>query len=96
MKTYVFKHNVAIIPKKRFGNGINPTSDEVKQMVSKINNPSSSIGGLGSGSPILAKSEFKPSSTTITYGGGSMISQLRQINFNDKKKQPNVKLTIKK
>jgi hypothetical protein len=52
-------------------------------MTSQINNPSTGIAGLGSQSDILAKSAFKPSQTSIIFGG-NLSSQMSKVNFNIK------------
>ena len=44
-------------------------SDVSRKMASQINNASTGIVGLNTQSNILAKSEFKPSSTSVIFGG---------------------------
>ena len=69
-------------PKKKIGGAIKP-NDTIRRMTSQINNPSTGIAGLGSQSDILAKSAFKPSQTSIIFGG-NLSSQMSKVNFNIK------------
>jgi hypothetical protein len=62
-------------------------------MTSQVNNPSTGIAGLGTQSDILARSAFKPSGTSIIFGG-SVSSQLGKLNFNTDKKNRNVRLRL--
>ncbi len=62
-------------------------------MTSQVNNPSTGIAGLGTQSDILSRSAFKPSGTSIIFGG-SVSSQLGKLNFNTDKKSRNVKLKL--
>jgi hypothetical protein len=62
-------------------------------MTSQVNNPSSSIPGLGTQTDILSRSAFKPSGTNIIFGG-SVSSQLGKLNFNTDKKNRNVRLRL--
>jgi len=50
-------------------------------MTSQINNPSTGIAGLGSQTNVLSRSAFKPSGTSIIFGG-NVSSQLGKLTFN--------------
>jgi len=78
--------------KKKIGNGIKP-NDTIRRMTSQVNNPSTGIAGLGTQSDILSRSAFKPSGTSIIFGG-SISSQLGKLNFNTDKKNRNVRLRL--
>jgi len=78
--------------KKKIGNGIKP-NDTIRRMTSQVNNPSTGIAGLGTQSDILSRSAFKPSGTSIIFGG-SVSSQLGKLNFNTDKKNRNVRLRL--
>jgi hypothetical protein len=80
--------------KIKIGNGIKPYNDTIRRMTSQVNNPSSSIPGLGTQSDILSRSAFKPSGTNIMYGSGILNSNLSKINFNTDKKNRNVRLRL--
>ena len=80
--------------KIKIGNGIKPYNDTIRRMTSQVNNPSSSISGLGTQSDILSRSAFKPSGTNIMYGGGILNSQLGKLNFNTNKRDRNVRLRL--
>ncbi len=80
--------------KKKIGNGIKPVNDTIRRMTSQVNNPSTSIAGLGTQSDILSKSQYKPSGTNIMYGSGILTSQLGKLNFNTDKKNRNVRLRL--
>jgi hypothetical protein len=80
--------------KKKFGGAIKPYNDTIRRMTSQVNNPSSSIPGLGTQSDILSRSAFKPSGTNIMYGSGILNSQLGKLNFNTDKKNRNVRLRL--
>ena len=80
--------------KKKFGGAIKPYNDTIRRMTSQVNNPSSSIPGLGTQSDILSRSAFKPSGSNIMYGGGILTSQLGKLNFNTDKKNRNVRLKL--
>ena len=64
-------------------------------MTTQINNPSTGIAGLGTQSKLLAKSEVKPTETSIIFGG-DLTSQLGKLNFNTNKSkyQKNIKLKL--
>jgi hypothetical protein len=62
-------------------------------MTSQVNNPSTGIAGLGTQSDILSRSQYKPSGTSIIFGG-SVSSQLGKLNFNTDKKNRNVRLRL--
>ncbi len=62
--------------KTKIGRGIKPYNDTIRRMTSQINNPSTGIAGLGTGTDVLSRSAFKPSGTSIMYGSGILISQL--------------------
>jgi hypothetical protein len=79
--------------KKKIGNGIKPYNDTIRRMKSQVNNPSTGIAGLGTQSDILSRSAFKPSGTSIIFGG-SVSSQLGKLNFNTDKKNRNVRLRL--
>ena len=79
--------------KKKIGNGIKPYNDTIRRMTSQINNPSTGIAGLGTQSDILSRSAFKPSGTSIIFGG-SVSSQLGKLNFNTNKRDRNVRLKL--
>jgi hypothetical protein len=79
--------------KKKFGGAIKPFNDTIRRMTSQVNNPSSSIPGLGTQTDILSRSAFKPSGTNIIFGG-SVSSQLGKLNFNTDKKNRNVRLRL--
>ena len=78
--------------KKKIGSGIKP-NDTIRRMTSQVNNPSTSIAGLGTQSDILARSAFKPSGTSIIFGG-NISFQLGKLNFNTDKKNRNVRLRL--
>jgi hypothetical protein len=79
--------------KKKIGGAIKPYNDTIKRMTSQVNNPSPGIAGLGTQSDILSRSAFKPSGTSIIFGG-SVSSQLGKLNFNTDKKNRNVRLRL--
>ena len=79
--------------KMKIGNGIKPYNDTIRRMTSQVNNPSSSIPGLGTQTDILSRSAFKPLGTNIMYGG-SVSSQLGKLNFNTNKRDRNVRLRL--
>jgi hypothetical protein len=79
--------------KKKIGNGIKPFNDTIRRITSQVNNPSTAIQGLGTQSDILSRSVFKPSGTSIIFGG-SVSSQLGKLNFNTKKRDRNVRLRL--
>jgi hypothetical protein len=78
--------------KMKIGGAIKP-NNLIRKMTSQINNPSSSIPGLGTQTDILSRSAFKPSGTNIMYGG-SISFQLGKLNFNTDKKNRNVRLRL--
>ena len=79
--------------KKKFGGAIKPYNDTIRRMTSQVNNPSSSIPGLGTQSDVLSRSAFKPLGTSVIFGG-SVSSQLGKLNFNTDKKNRNVRLRL--
>jgi 3-deoxy-D-arabino-heptulosonate 7-phosphate (DAHP) synthase len=79
--------------KKKFGGAIKPYNDTIRRMTSQVNNPSSSIPGLGTQSDILSRSQYKPLGTSVIFGG-SVSSQLGKLNFNTDKKNRNVRLRL--
>ena len=79
--------------KKKYGGAIKPTNNTIRRMTSQVNNPSTAIPGLGTQSDILSKSAFKPSGTSVIFGG-SVSSQLGKLNFNTNKKDRNVRLRL--
>jgi hypothetical protein len=81
--------------KNKVGGRINQSNDTIRKMSSQINNPSTGIAGLGSQSDVLSRSAFKPSGTSIIFGGGNLTSQMAKLNFNtNKSKDRNVRLRI--
>jgi hypothetical protein len=80
--------------KMKIGNGIKPFNDKIKKMTSQVNNPSTGIAGLGTGTDVLSRSQYKPLGTNIMYGSGILNSQLGKINFNTNKRDRNVRLRI--
>ena len=78
--------------KKKIGSGIKPNYI-IRKMTSEVNNPSTGIAGVGTQSDILARSAFKPSGTSVIFGG-SVSSQLGKLNFNTDKKNRNVRLRL--
>ena len=68
------------------------STDVSTKMASQINNGSTGISGLGT-QTILSKSEIKPSSTSVIYGGNNLSSQLGKLNFKTDK-QKNIKLRL--
>ena len=69
----------------KIGNGIKPFNNTIRKMTSQVNNPSTAIPGLGTQTDVLSKSAFKPSGTSIIFGG-NVSSQLGKLNFNTDKK----------
>ena len=80
--------------KMKIGGAIKPFNDTIRRMTSQVNNPSSSIPGLGTQTDILSRSAFKPSGTNILYGSGILNSQLGKLNFNTNKRDRNVRLRL--
>ena len=74
------------------GGSLSTSTDVSRKMASQINNASTGISGLGTQSN-LAKSEIKPSSTSVIYGG-NVSSQLGKLNFKTGDKQKNIKLRL--
>jgi len=79
--------------KKKIGGAIKPYNDTIRRMTSQVNNPSTGIAGLGTQSDILSRSAFKPSGTSVIFGG-SVSSQLGKLNFNTNKRDRNVRLRL--
>jgi hypothetical protein len=79
--------------KKKIGGAIKPFTDTVRRITSQVNNPSTAIPGLGTQSDNLSRSAFKPSGTSIIFGG-NISSQLGKLNFNTDKKNRNVRLRL--
>ena len=79
--------------KKKFGGAIKPYNNTIRRMTSQVNNPSSSIPGLGTQTDILSRSQYKPLGTSVIFGG-SVSSQLGKLNFNTDKKNRNVRLRL--
>ena len=73
---------------------INQSNDTIRRMSSQINNPSTGIAGLGSQSSLLSRSAYKPSGTSIVFGGGNLTSQMSKLNFNTDKKDRNIRLRL--
>ena len=79
----------------KVGGRINQSNDTIRRMSSQINNPSTGIAGLGSQSDVLSRSAYKPSGTSIVFGGGNLTSQMAKLNFNtNKSKDRNVRLRL--
>jgi len=79
----------------KVGGRINQSNDTIRRMTSQINNPSTAIAGLGSQSDVLSRSAFKPSGTSIVFGGGNLTGQMAKLNFNtNKSKDRNVRLRL--
>jgi len=80
--------------KNKVGGSITQSNDTIRKMTSQVNNASTGIAGLGTQSNLRAKSESKPSGTSIIFGG-SLTSQLGKLNFNtDKSKDRNIRLRL--
>ncbi len=79
--------------KMKIGGAIKPHNDTIRRMTSQINNPSTGIAGLGTQTDVLSRSAFKPSGTSVIFGG-SVSSQLGKLNFNADKKNRNVRLRL--
>ena len=63
-------------------------------MTSQVNNASNGIMGLGTQTSVLSRSAFRPSGTSIIFGG-NLTSQLGNLNFNtNKSKDRNVRLRL--
>ena len=103
MKDIVLSHGDIVITQKdiyshgnskiKIGGAIKPYNDTIRRMTSQVNNPSTGIAGLGTGSDVLARSAFKPLGTSVIFGG-SVSSQLGKLNFNTNKKDRNVRLRL--
>jgi len=87
----IFLYNI----KQKHGGSLITNNDTIKKMTTQINNPSTGIAGLGTQSKLLAKSEVKPTETSIIFGG-DLTSQLGKLNFNTNKSkyQKNIKLKL--
>ena len=79
--------------KIKIGGAIKPHNDTIRRMTSQVNNPTTGLQGLGTQSDVLSRSAFKPSGTSVIFGG-SVSSQLGKLNFNTDKKNRNVKLRL--
>ena len=92
---YVTRGDVYLHHKKnKVGGSMKQSNDTIRKMTSQINNASTSIAGLGTQTDVLSKSAFKPSGTSIIFGG-NLTSQLGKLNFNtDKSKDRNVRLRL--
>ncbi len=77
----------------KIGGAIKPYNDTIRRMTSQVNNPSTGIPGLGTQSDVLSRSAFKPSGTSVIFGG-SVSSQLGKLNFNTNKRDRNVRLRL--
>jgi hypothetical protein len=80
--------------KKKIGNGIKPFNETIRRMTSQVNNPTTGLQGLGTGTNVLPRSSFSPLGTNIMYGSGILVSQLGKLNFNTDKKNRNVRLRL--
>ena len=69
----IYLHNQ--IKKVKVGGSINQSNDTIRKMTSQVNNPSTGIAGLGTQTSLLSRSAFKPSGTSIVFGG-NLTSQL--------------------
>jgi hypothetical protein len=59
-----------------------------------VNNPSAPIPGLGSGTPLLAKQQAKPNSTSIILGGAVSYG-LSNLSFASKAKEKDKNIKLK-
>ena len=81
--------------KNKVGGSINQSNDTIRKMTSQINNPSTSIAGLGTQTDVLSRSAFTPSGTSIVFGDGNLTSQMSKLNFNtNKSKDRNIRLRL--
>ena len=81
--------------KVKVGGSINQSNSTIRKMTSQVNNPSTGIAGLGTQSSLLSRSAYKPSGTSIVFGGGNLTSQMSKLNFNtDKSKDRNIRLRL--
>ena len=80
--------------KNKVGGSINQSNDTIRKMTSQVNNPSTGIAGLGTQTDVLRRSAFKPSGTSIVFGGGNLTSQMSKLNFNTDKKDRNIRLRL--
>ena len=81
--------------KNKVGGNINQSNSTIRKMTSQVNNPSTGIAGLGTQSSLLSRSAYKPSGTSIVFGGGNLTSQMSKLNFNtDKSKDRNIRLRL--
>ena len=80
--------------KNKVGGSINQSNSTIRKMTSQVNNPSTSIAGLGTQSSLLSRSAFKPSGNSIIFGGGNLTSQMSKLNFNTDKKDLNIRLRL--
>ena len=78
----------------KVGGSINQSNDTIRKMTSQVNNPSTGIAGLGTQSSLLSRSAYKPSGTSIVFGGGNLTSQMSKLNFNTDKKDRNIRLRL--
>jgi hypothetical protein len=79
--------------KKKFGGAIKPYNDTIRRMTSQVNNPTTGLQGLNTGTDIL-KNQLIPLGTNIMYGSGILNSQLGKLNFNTNKRDRNVRLRL--
>ena len=80
--------------KNKVGGSINQSNSTIRKMTSQVNNPSTGIAGLGTQTDVLSKSAFKPSGTSIVFGGGN-LTQMSKLNFNtNKSKDRNIRLRL--
>jgi hypothetical protein len=103
MKDIVLSHGYIVLTqkdiylhgnsKKKIGGAIKPYNDTIRRMTSQVNNPTTGLQGLGTQTDVLSRSAFKPSGTSIIFGG-SVSSQLGKLNFNTDKKNRNVRLRL--
>jgi hypothetical protein len=78
----------------KVGGSINQSNETIRKLTSQINNASTAIPGLGSQTDVLSRSAFKPSGTSIVFGG-NLTSQMSKLNFNtNKSKDRNVRLRL--
>ena len=92
---YVTRGDVYLHHKKnKVGGSMKQSNDTIRKMTSQINNASTSIAGLGTQTDVLSKSAFKPSGTSIIFGGGNLTAQLGKLNFNTDKRDRNVRLRL--
>ena len=84
---------ICITKKNKVGGSMKQSNDTIRRMTSQVNNPSTAIPGLGTQTSLLSRSAFKPSKTSIIFGG-NLSSQLGKLNFNTDKRDRKVRLRL--